>query len=182
MCAPGAGPVLTARYVVYAMGYEMPTAVRPTGYTVHSTYAMATQPQPAEAVAGALPYLGSGGPVSVRPDDAGRAGASAAARTRPFRMRPNGTPCSRPKPPDLSTNSAGYCPSWIVTRPLPGAARSAPAPPACRPSAPFLTGPAALRSWRSAAMALRIAASPPRSLTAQLTGRPDVDADLFAFT
>ena len=44
----GEGPVLTARYVVYATGYEMPTAVRPAGHTVHSTYAMATQPQPAK--------------------------------------------------------------------------------------------------------------------------------------
>ncbi|HYM99256.1 MAG TPA: FAD-dependent oxidoreductase [Aestuariivirgaceae bacterium] len=42
----GDGPVLTARYVVYAMGYEMPKAVRPKRHTVHSTYAMATKPQP----------------------------------------------------------------------------------------------------------------------------------------
>src|SRR4029450_2483476 len=41
-----AGPVLTARYVVYAMGYETPPAVRPPGYTVHSTYAIATPPHP----------------------------------------------------------------------------------------------------------------------------------------
>jgi glycine/D-amino acid oxidase-like deaminating enzyme len=40
-----AGPILTARYVVYAMGYETPQAVRPPGHTVHATYAMATQPQ-----------------------------------------------------------------------------------------------------------------------------------------
>ena len=60
----GEGPVLTARYAVYAMGYEIPTAVRTTRHTVHSTYAMATKPQPEKLWAdkchiweAAAPYL-----------------------------------------------------------------------------------------------------------------------------
>jgi glycine/D-amino acid oxidase-like deaminating enzyme len=60
----GEGPVLTARYAVYAMGDEMPTAVRTTRHTVHSTYAMATKPQPEKLRAdkchiweAATPYL-----------------------------------------------------------------------------------------------------------------------------
>jgi NAD(P)-dependent dehydrogenase (short-subunit alcohol dehydrogenase family) len=148
-----AGPILTARYVVYAMGYETPQAVRPPGHTVHATYAIATQPQPQQ----------------LWPD---KCHIWEAARTRPFTMRPHGTPCSRPKPPGSSTNSAGYGPSWIVTRPLPGAAPSARPRPACRPSAPSLTNPAALRSWRLAATVLRIVVSPLRSLPRTSPARP----------
>lgn len=39
------GPTLSARYVIYASGYEIPSCVS-TSNTVHSTYVIATQPQP----------------------------------------------------------------------------------------------------------------------------------------
>ena len=158
----GEGPVLTARYAVYATGYEMPTAVRPTGHTVHSTYTIATKPQPAKLWPdhchiweAAAPYLYA----RTTPD----ARVICDGEDEPFKMRNNGRLTRAQNRPSRAKLRRLF-PSWIVTRPLPGAARSAPAHTACRPSAPFLTGPAALPSWRSVAMALRIAASPPRSL------------------
>ncbi len=40
------GPTVTARHVVYATGYEMPDGVDRSRYRIHSTYAIATKPQP----------------------------------------------------------------------------------------------------------------------------------------
>ncbi|MGH7530614.1 MAG: NAD(P)/FAD-dependent oxidoreductase, partial [Gemmatimonadales bacterium] len=40
------GGELRARWVVYAMGYEMPKALRPELVRLHSTYALATEPLP----------------------------------------------------------------------------------------------------------------------------------------
>lgn len=39
------GPTITARYLIYASGYEIPSCVR-TNNTIHSTYVIATRPQP----------------------------------------------------------------------------------------------------------------------------------------
>ena len=41
-----AGPCITARYVVHATGYEMPKGINRARHKVHSTYAIATCPQP----------------------------------------------------------------------------------------------------------------------------------------
>ena len=150
----GEGPVLTAHYAVYATGYEMPTVVRPTGHTVHSTYAMATKPQPAKLWSdhchiweAATPYLYA----RTTPD--GR--VICGGEDKEFQDEEKRDALLVHKTARLEAKTPPVISLWIVTRPLPGAARSAPAPPACRPSAPFLTGPAALRSWRSVAMALR---------------------------
>lgn len=41
-----AGPVISARHLVFATGYEMPEALRSPRFALHSTYAIATRPQP----------------------------------------------------------------------------------------------------------------------------------------
>lgn len=40
------GHCITARYAVYATGYEMPKEIRTCKHSIHSTYAIATKPQP----------------------------------------------------------------------------------------------------------------------------------------
>ncbi|GGZ34921.1 NAD(P)/FAD-dependent oxidoreductase [Asticcacaulis endophyticus] len=40
------GPVIRARYVIYASGYEMPKDIRTRRHSLNSTYAIATRPQP----------------------------------------------------------------------------------------------------------------------------------------
>ncbi|ESQ77363.1 FAD-binding oxidoreductase [Asticcacaulis sp. YBE204] len=40
------GPVIEARYLIYATGYETPAAIRQSRHSIHSTYAIATKPQP----------------------------------------------------------------------------------------------------------------------------------------
>lgn len=40
------GPVVEAKHLIYATGYEMPKAVRTRRHSLHSTYALATRPQP----------------------------------------------------------------------------------------------------------------------------------------
>ena len=40
------GPVISARHLVFATGYEIPEALRSPRFTLHSTYAIATRPQP----------------------------------------------------------------------------------------------------------------------------------------
>ena len=101
----GAGPVLTVRYIVYATGYETPHTVRPTGHTVHSTYAMATQPQLAKLWPdkchiweAATPYLYAWTTPDGRvpsPSRPSRAGSPSPA-TRPVRALRRGAPRARP--------------------------------------------------------------------------------------
>jgi glycine/D-amino acid oxidase-like deaminating enzyme len=42
------GPVIQAKHLIYATGYEMPKAVRTRRHSLHSTYALATKPQAAK--------------------------------------------------------------------------------------------------------------------------------------
>jgi glycine/D-amino acid oxidase-like deaminating enzyme len=44
--ATAAGPVVRARFAVFATGYEVVKLIKPRGYKVMSTWAMATAPQP----------------------------------------------------------------------------------------------------------------------------------------
>jgi glycine/D-amino acid oxidase-like deaminating enzyme len=41
-----AGQRIFAMHAIFCTGYELPKCVRPTGYAVHSTWALATEPQP----------------------------------------------------------------------------------------------------------------------------------------
>ena len=96
-------------------------------------------------------------------------------------MRPHGTPCSRPKPPVLSTNSVGYCPNldghaafaWC------GSFGASPTGLPTIGALPDRPGLAILAFGGNGITYSRIAAA---VITAQLTGQPDVDADLFAFS
>ena len=40
------GPTINARHLIYATGYEIPNAVHTKKHSLHSTYAIATRPQP----------------------------------------------------------------------------------------------------------------------------------------
>ena len=175
----GEGPVLTARYAVYATGYEMPTAVRPTGHTVHSTYAMATQPQSGEAVAGPLPYLGSGDPVSVRrttPD--GR--VICGGEDEEFQDEENADALLAHKTARLK-KLAGYFQldchaafAWC------GSFGASPTGLPTIGAIPDRPGCFAIMAFGGNGITYsRIAAE---VITAQITGRHDVDADLFALT
>ena len=176
----GEGPVLTARYAVYATGYEMPTTVRPTGHTVHSTYAMATQPQPAKLWPdhchiweAAAPYLY----VRTTPDgrvicggedepfqDEDKRDALLAHKTARLTHK------LRRLLPQLDCHAAfAWCGSFGASPTGLPTIGAIPDRPGCF---------AIMAFGGNGITYSRIAAE---VITAQLTGRHDVDADLFAF-
>ena len=175
-----AGPVLTARYVVYAMGYETPPAIRPTGYTVHSTYAIATQPQPQQLWPerchiweAAAPYLYArttpdgrvlcGGEDEAFQDEATR-DALLAHKTARLEHKLNRLL------PQLDCHAAfAWCGSFGASPTGLPTIGAIPDHPGCF---------AILAFGGNGITYSRIAAE---VLTAQLTSQPDVDADLFAF-
>jgi glycine/D-amino acid oxidase-like deaminating enzyme len=174
------GPVLTARYVVYAMGYETPQAVRPPGHTVHSTYAIATQPQPQKLWPdkchiweAATPYLYArttpdgrvlcGGEDEAFQDEVSR-DASLASKTARLEHK------LRRLWPQLDCHAAfAWCGSFGATPTGLPTIGFVPDRPSCF---------AILAFGGNGITYSRIAAE---IITAQLTGMPDVDADLFAF-
>jgi glycine/D-amino acid oxidase-like deaminating enzyme len=176
----GAGPVLTAHYAVYAMGYEMPHAVRPTGHTVHSTYAMATKPQPAQLWPGhchiweaAAPYLYArttpdgrvlcGGEDEAFQDEAQR-DALLAPKTARLEHK------LRRLFPQLDCHAAfAWCGSFGASPTGLPTIGAIPDKPGCLAILAF--GGNGMTYSRIAAEVIAL----------QLTGRHDVDADLFAF-
>lgn len=71
--ATAAGPVVRARHLVFATGYELPRRVPRKGHRIVSTYCLATRPQP-RALPGDLPFIWeSADPyLYLRSDHAGR--------------------------------------------------------------------------------------------------------------
>jgi glycine/D-amino acid oxidase-like deaminating enzyme len=176
----GAGPVLTARSVVCATGYEMPTAVRTTRHTVHSTYAIATKPQPKKLWPdhchiweAAVPYLYArttpdgrvicGGEDEAFQDEETR-DALLAHKTARLEQK------LRRLFPQLDCHAAfAWCGSFGATPTGLPTIGAIPGMPGCFTILAF--GGNGITYSRIAA----------EVITAQLTGRPDVDADLFAF-
>jgi glycine/D-amino acid oxidase-like deaminating enzyme len=175
-----AGPVLTARYAVYAMGYETPPAVRPQGYTVHSTYAMATQPQPRKLWPehchiweAAVPYLYArttpdGRVICGGEDEAFQDEAQRDALLGPKTARLEHK--LRRLLPRLDCHAAfAWCGSFGASPTGLPTIGAIPDRPGCF---------AIMAFGGNGITYSRIAAE---VITAQLTGRHDVDADLFAF-
>ena len=175
-----AGPVLTARAVVYAMGDETPPALRPPGYTVHSTYAIATQSQPQQLWPerchiweAASPYLY----VRATPDGRVLCGGEDAAfqdeETRDALLAPKTARLEHKLHrllPQLDCHAAfAWCGSFGASPTGLPTIGAIPDRPGCL---------AILAFGGNGITYSRIAAE---VLTAQLAGTPDLDADLFAF-
>ena len=176
----GTGPVLTARAVVYAMGYETPPALRPPGYTLHATYAIATKPQPAQLWPGhchiweaASPYLYArttpdgrvicGGEDEALQDEATR-DALLAPKTARLQTK------LHQLVPQLDGQAAfAWCGSFGASPTGLPTIGALPKQPGCF---------AILAFGGNGITYSRIAAE---VIAAELTGRPDLDADLFAF-
>ena len=175
-----AGPVLTARYVVYAMGYETPQAVRPPGYTVHSTYAIATRPQPQQLWPerchiweAASPYLYARTTPDGRVLCGGEDEDFQDEATRDALLGPKTARLEaklRRLLPQLDCQAAfAWCGSFGASPTGLPTIGAIPHRPGC-----FVI----LAFGGNGITYSRIAAE---VLTTQLTGQPDVDADLFAF-
>ena len=174
------GPVLTARSVVYAMGYETPPALRPQGYTIHSTYAIATKPQPAKLWPdqchiweAATPYLYARTTPDGRVICGGEDEAFQDEATRDALLVPKTARLQTKLHallPQLDGQAAfAWCGSFGASPTGLPTIGAIPERPGCF---------AILAFGGNGITYSRIAAE---VLTAQLTGQPDLDADLFAF-
>ena len=174
------GPVLTARSVVYAMGYETPPALRPQGYTIHSTYAIATKPQPGKLWPdqchiweAATPYLYARTTPDGRVICGGEDEAFQDEATRDALLVPKTARLQTKLHallPQLDGQAAfAWCGSFGASPTGLPTIGAIPERPGCF---------AILAFGGNGITYSRIAAE---VLTAQLTGQPDLDADLFAF-